>query len=168
MLNNFSVGGTKLRGKIDRIELDEDEKFFSIVDYKLSGKKPSADDLFKGLSLQLPVYMIASKEILQKQFNNEFHPAGAYIYSLKYNENDFGRMSVGKSRTRDFNLVDENKKKEITEYYYSLMEASINNIIKYVDNIKVGKFNLSSVDNRETKVCTYCKYKPICRIQVVK
>ncbi len=169
MLNSFSVGGIRLRGKIDRIELDENMKqYYNVVDYKLSGKKPSTDDLLNGISLQLPVYMIAAKEMLQKKFNTVLDPAGAYIYSLKYNEKDFGRILITKPRTKEFSLADENKKKEIIEFYYGIMDAAVENVRKYVDNITEGKFNLSSLEDRETKVCSYCKYIPICRIQVKK
>ncbi|RJP65098.1 MAG: hypothetical protein C4539_13780 [Ignavibacteriales bacterium] len=168
MLSEFSVGGTKLRGKIDRIELDENRQHYGIVDYKLSGKKPSTDDLLNGISLQLPVYMLAAKEMLQEKFNTVLNPAGSYIYSLKYNENDFGRILVSKPRMKDFNLVDEEKKTEIIEFYNNLVESAVENIRNYVGKIAEGKFNLSSLKDRETKVCNYCKYAPVCRIQVIR
>ena len=59
----FKIGETKFRGKIDRVDVNHSEKRFRVVDYKLGGKKPSTEDLYKGLSLQLPLYMYADKEI---------------------------------------------------------------------------------------------------------
>ena len=34
----------------------------------------------------------------------------------------------------------------------------------YVDNIARGIFNLSKLEDRESKVCQYCDFKSICRI----
>ncbi len=167
-LNNFSIDKIKLRGKIDRLEINEDDNAFNVVDYKLSGKKPTEDDLLNGLSLQLPVYMIAAKEILKKHFNKDYDPAGALIYSLKFNEKDFGRILIGKRRMKEYSSVDESKKKEIIEYYNTLLDACKNSITSYVENIKTGKFNLSMLKEREAKVCGYCSFKPVCRIQTVK
>ena len=72
----------------------QEENKFKVVDYKLSGKKPSSDELFEGISLQLPLYMYAAKEIIKAQINKDFDPAGAEIYSLKFNEEDFGKNFV--------------------------------------------------------------------------
>ena len=56
------------------------------MDYKLGGKKPSMDDLLNGISLQLPLYMYAAKEIIKMQLQKDYKPAGAEIFSLKYKE----------------------------------------------------------------------------------
>ena len=38
---------------------------------------------------------------------------------------------------------------------------------KYVAAIQEGKFHLSMLEDRETKVCQYCNFRAICRIQEV-
>jgi ATP-dependent helicase/nuclease subunit B len=62
----FDAKKFRLRGKIDRVDMDRENKLFNVIDYKLRGRKPSLNDLKNGISLQLPVYMIAAKEMLKK------------------------------------------------------------------------------------------------------
>ncbi len=40
-------------------------------------------------------------------------------------------------------------------------------VSKYVEEISSGKFNLSQLEDRENKVCKYCNFRSICRIQEV-
>ena len=84
----------KIRGKIDRIDIDEKEKTFEVVDYKLSGKKPKRDELDEGLSLQLPLYMYAAKELINAQLKRILNPDIPKIYSLKFKEGEFGKIPV--------------------------------------------------------------------------
>jgi ATP-dependent helicase/nuclease subunit B len=156
----IKAGGVKVRGKIDRIDLNRKDQTFKVVDYKLGGKKPSADDLLTGLSLQLPLYMYAAREIIKAQINMDFAPGGMEIFSLKYKEGDFGKF-----------LIKVTQKKLSTGEQLSLNEDLIkiclDAIEKYVKAIGEGKFNLSSLKDRENKVCRYCGFKPICRIQEI-
>ena len=97
----MNAGKIKLKGKIDRIDINEEEKTLKVVDYKLGGKKPSSEDLLTGISLQLPLYLFAAKELISKEFGKEYNPAGAQIFSLKFNEEDFGKKDISlKSKRR--------------------------------------------------------------------
>lgn len=154
----FKIGETKFRGKIDRVDVDHSEKRFRVVDYKLGGKKPSTEDLYKGLSLQLPLYMYAAKELIQAQLNKDYEPAGSEIYSLKYHEEKFGRQPVKLSRKKT--TAEEN-----VQLNEELIKICIEAVEKYVLAIQEGKFHLSMLEDRETKVCQYCNFKAICRIQ---
>ncbi len=157
---DFKIDGIKVRGKIDRIDVQQEHNKFKVVDYKLSGKKPSRDELYEGISLQLPLYMYAAKEMIKAQINKEFDPAGAEIYSLKFNEKDFGKNEVNLSRKK---LTPEEKLILNEE----IIEVCVDAIKKYVSEINAGKFNLSTLEDRENKVCRYCNFRPICRIQEV-
>ncbi len=150
---DFKIDDIKIRGKIDRIDIRQEENKFKVVDYKLSGKKPSSDELFEGISLQLPLYMFAAKEIIKAQINKDFNPAGAEIYSLKFNEEDFGKNFVNLSRKK----LSEEEKLSLNE---DVIKACIVAIKKYVQNINEGKFNLSTLEDRENKVCRYCNFRP--------
>ena len=48
-----------------------------------------------------------------------------------------------------------------------IINVCIDSINKYVDEIASGKFNLSDLEDRENKVCRYCNFRSICRIQEV-
>lgn len=150
----IAVDGINLRGKIDRIEIHEDDSSFNIVDYKLSGTKPTYNDLKTGVSLQMPIYLYAAAELLSKKFNRTFTPNEMFIYSLKYSEEDFGKTKVSLGRNKDakFNSVEE------------LIENSLGYIKNYVQKISEGKFNLSTLEDRESKVCRFCQFRLVCRI----
>ena len=62
-----TAGKVKLKGKIDRIDINEEEKTLKVIDYKLGGTKPTAEDLSTGISLQLPLYLFAAKELIKKR-----------------------------------------------------------------------------------------------------
>jgi len=157
------AGNVKLKGKIDRVDINEEEKTLKVIDYKLGGTKPSAEDLSTGISLQLPLYLFAAKELIKKELEQEYKPAGAEIFSLKYDEKDFGRKSIS--------LKPRRKKVESTEEEIAAAEEMINvcleMVSKFTEDISRGIFHLSKLKNRETKVCRFCDFKRICRIQEV-
>jgi ATP-dependent helicase/nuclease subunit B len=154
----FRIGETKFRGKIDRVDVDHSEKRFRVVDYKLGGKKPSPDDLYKGLSLQLPLYMYAAKKLIQAQLKKDYEPAGSEIFSLKYQEEKFGRQPIKLSRKKT-------TAEEDVELNEELIKICLEAVEKYVAAIQEGKFHLSMLEDREIKVCQYCNFRAICRIQ---
>jgi ATP-dependent helicase/nuclease subunit B len=154
------AGTVKVRGKIDRIDINHKEHTFKIVDYKLGGKKPSTDDLLNGISLQLPLYMFAAKEIIKNRLQKDYKPAGAEIFSLKYKEGDFGKHPI---KISDKKL----SPKEGDSLYDELIKITFDAIEKYANQIAEGKFNLSSLKDRENVVCRFCGFRPICRVQEI-
>lgn len=147
-----------LRGKIDRVDVNDEENSFDVVDYKLSGKKPTLPELQSGISLQLPVYLYSVREILKSR-NIEKTPNDMIIYSLKFSENNFGKDPVRLSRKKD------SDKNELNE---EIIETALGFIEEYVENISKGVFHLSKYENREKLVCGYCNYKSICRVTDLK
>ncbi len=149
------VNGIRLRGKIDRLEISERESAFNIVDYKLSGKKPTFKELKEGISLQLPVYLFAAAELLKKKYGKKYFPNEMIIYSLKYTLNEFGKSVVylGRGKEEEIKTIEQ------------LIENTMNKIKYYVEQISLGKFGLSPHENREQLICRYCQFKPICRVQ---
>jgi ATP-dependent helicase/nuclease subunit B len=156
----FKVGETKFRGKIDRVDVDHSGERIKVIDYKLGGKKPTLDDLYKGLSLQLPLYMYAAKKLIQMQIKKDYEPVGSEIYSLRYQEGKFGRQPIKLSRKKT-------TPKEEIELNEELIKLCLEAVDKHVKAIKEGKFHLSTLEDRENKVCQYCNFRAICRIQEV-
>ncbi len=163
-LKNLKADGVKIRGKIDRIDINADKSAFKVVDYKLSGRKPSASDITNGISLQLPLYMYAAKEMIKAQLNKDFEPAGAEIYSLKFKEDEFGKILIKIIRPGKKIPADE-AEEMIIESNREMISICINAVKEYVQSISEGKFNLSTLSDRESKVCRFCQFRPICRIQ---
>jgi len=154
---DFKAGEIKVKGKIDRIDIDMQNKKFKVVDYKLGGRKPNAEDLQSGVSLQLPLYMYAAKILINAKLDKDFDPAGAEIYSLKFKEGKFGKSEI---RTNP-------RKRLSAREIKNLIETCLNSVEKYVEAITRGEFNLTTLKDREIKVCRFCQFKPICRIQEV-
>ena len=165
----INAGNVKLRGKIDRIEINNQHSGFNVVDYKLSGKKPTKDELYNGISLQLPFYLYAADILLKGKFydndkiKNEIRnvsPWGMYIYSLKYKSGELGAQKISLSRksiSGEENIL----------MHKELMNSTINYIKKYVENISEGKFFLSKLEDRENQICRFCDFRSICRINEV-
>lgn len=143
----------KLRGKIDRIDTAGDK--FDVVDYKLSGKKPTIGEISEGISLQLPVYFYAAEKLFEANSVNSY-PNEMYIYSLKYNRVDFGKNSVSLTRKKKY---DAGKLAEET------IDISMKKIKSYVKAMSKGNFPLTSLKDREKNVCGYCNFKEICRVE---
>jgi ATP-dependent helicase/nuclease subunit B len=165
-VKNFKAGDVSVRGKIDRIDINNEDKTFKVVDYKLSGKKPSSNDLHEGLSLQLPLYMYAAKKLIEAQLQKDYDPSGAEIYSLKFDEEKFGR-SLAKINSSRKKLSEEELLKLQVESGEEMIKICLDAVQNYVQKIVEGKFNLTTLKNRENKICKYCSFKPVCRIQEV-
>ena len=157
----FYVDELKLRGKIDRIDLNENELSYNIIDYKLKGRKPTRNDLESGISLQLPIYLMAGKQIVEKHTGNNYRSNKMVIYSLDYKNDNFGPTEISLSRKRNLDV------EEINQLNTEQIEGTKEKILEYYNSIKNGKFNLSSLDDRESKVCRYCDYRSFCRMQEV-
>ena len=161
LLKKLKIGEIKIRGKIDRIDINEDQDKFKVVDYKLSGNTPSISNLQKGIALQIPLYLYAAKELIKAQLKKDTTPLSGEIYSLKYRDKDFGKEIVKPVNKRNINenqLIEENEK---------LINDCVKNVEKYVQQITEGKFNLSTLSNRENEICKYCGFKSVCRIQEI-
>lgn len=149
------------RGKIDRIDINPEKNLFKVIDYKLGGRKPTKEDLSLGISLQLPLYLYASKVLLKAEFQKDYRPASAEIYSLKIFREEFGRKIVHSFSAR--NLSEEEYIKASEDLIKIFEEA----VPRYIDNIRKGIFNLSQLEKREEKVCGFCEFSSVCRIREV-
>jgi ATP-dependent helicase/nuclease subunit B len=161
----IEVGGIKLRGKIDRIDIDEENHLFRIYDYKARKSASISKDIDDALALQLPVYVIAGESILQEKTGKAYSADTPVIYSLKYSAKEFGTHDIiASSLKTKGRLSDEEKNRQVQENIALMRKIAEEKIPQYVDDISGGKFFLSTLDDREKKICCYCEFKKICRI----
>jgi len=68
---NTPHGDLRLRGRIDRIDLADDDAGYQIIDYKSGSSPPGKSDMEAGTSFQLPLYLWAAAEILDRAADDE-------------------------------------------------------------------------------------------------
>ena len=72
----------RLRGKIDRVDLLEDQAAVAVIDYKLSGNQLSLDRVYHGISLQLLTYLLVLQANGDKIAGKKLTPAAAFYVKL--------------------------------------------------------------------------------------
>jgi len=143
----------EVTGRIDRIDINKNEKTFLVVDYK-TGDLESGSRVKKGEALQIPLYMMAVENLLFKNFR----PAGGLLVGLK----EAGKLSgiVLSSETENALLSAPYR---ITEEQWGQLKNIIKeNVITIVSKINAGQFEPAPADKRQ---CDYCDYMDVCHIQ---
>ncbi len=75
----------RLNGVIDRVDMAEKDgkRYFRIIDYKSSDKELTMDEIYYGLKLQLPIYLMVLEHGEKHGNTREALPAGIFYQSLK-------------------------------------------------------------------------------------
>ena len=79
-------GRMRLRGKIDRVDIceDEDNVYVKVIDYKTGAKAFDLGELYYGLQLQLVLYLNTALELeSRKHHGKTVIPAGIFYYQMK-------------------------------------------------------------------------------------
>ena len=71
-----------LHGKIDRVDLMQDQAEFAVIDYKLSGNALALDRVYHGISLQLLTYLLVLRENGQRLTGRPLTPVAAFYLQL--------------------------------------------------------------------------------------
>ena len=155
-------------GTIDRIDINEEEKRFSILDYKTGNKTIEFDDLYAGSSVQLPSYMH-----VYSSMHPELSPDGvSYIHVKRVK-----KSTKGISESFDPDVVARDHNSAVEETYLKNCELKADP----EDMKRMGEFALSRVkekceelygghfDARPAKIkkhpllrCGDCEYNQIC------
>jgi ATP-dependent helicase/nuclease subunit B len=152
-------GGIEISGKIDRIDISEvdGEKIGVIIDYKYGQTEFKSTDLEEGLDLQLPIYLLALREM----FN--IVPVAAEFYALKsskrtgiYNRELIDNLSLNIKPMKKSLSVD-NK-----EFNKMLKEAE-NHILRFSKEIRNGRIELAPA-NIDYCGEGNCDFANVCRI----
>jgi len=135
-------GTVEITGKIDRVDVDEEAGVFAVIDYKT--RRPSDIGLptriRKGLSLQLPLYLVAARDIL---FSGGLDPfATSHIYMEK---------PIGKEREERIDLSTSP----------DIIDAAISHTHRFVEMMHAGVFFPAGVVPE--RGCRFCEHKNHCR-----
>ncbi len=137
------LGKTRIRGYIDRFDImREDEETVYVYDYK-TGRMPTSEMVKKGLSFQLPAYMVALKTNLQ------FRAITAAFYALK----------------RDVFLKENPLKQRMNDHWEGMKGVDISGVAlidEYADHLvqllEEGYFHHST----DEVLCPYCEFRYAC------
>ncbi len=162
----LQVGSVRMRGKIDRIEIGPNE--FAIVDYKTGKTLATRKDIEDGISLQLPVYLYVIELFLKEMTGIERTPAAGIYYQLRTPVKRTIGIGSKEYNKKVFNTTPSSGQMvESTQELKNIISKSIDLVNSYVGDIVAGKFRLTT-PNKIDRVCGYCDYKKICRIQTVR
>jgi hypothetical protein len=157
------VGSLRLRGKVDRVELGDD--FFTVVDYKTGEVRARLDDIRRGMSLQLPLYMLAIQSLLAGALKRAVPPAAGLYYQLKTPIRIVPGLGASLYSKRAFPHSARSKQiLKKAEDFDGLLRATVATAEEFVRGIRAGRFPLTSPENIED-VCSFCDFRSACRIQ---
>lgn len=74
----------EVSGQIDRVDFDEDGRYFLVVDYKTGEMGINLLEVYYGLRLQLLTYLLVMRNLLKKTDEKDRLPAGMLYCFLKY------------------------------------------------------------------------------------
>ena len=160
-----TAGKVRLRGKVDRIDVGED--FFTIIDYKTGAAIASMREIREGWSLQLPVYLYAVEALLRASTGASLDPAAGLYYRLR--DPVELKVGIGDGRYRE-TAFDSGRTERVVSDGNALrevIESAVAIVNGFVDQMAGGKFPLTSPENIP-RICSYCEFKTICRIQAVR
>ncbi|MGI5920443.1 MAG: PD-(D/E)XK nuclease family protein [Syntrophomonadaceae bacterium] len=142
---NTPAGKVRLRGKIDRIDVDEANHRYAVYDYK-NKTVPSRANLLQGQALQLPAYLLAAEAYLGEVDGLAFlNIAKGKIDSPLVRAEAIKRLGLGPQT------------KPLTEEeWQQLHETTINAIGDYFRGICRGQYPPLPND------CSYCEFTRLC------
>jgi ATP-dependent helicase/DNAse subunit B len=132
-----------LQGKIDRVDVDAQNQFFVISDYKRSRNfdKNSVED---GTSLQLPLYLLAVEKVLGLK------PAGGQLLNLKdLKVTGFYSEAVAEAKT-----------KMGAEAFDAVLRRALKYSARYLKELAQGRIEVMPRDCVDK-----CSFSPLCRIE---
>lgn len=144
------IGGLRIRGRVDRIDVDPDGNSLFVFDYK-SGSVPTAAALGSAEGLQVPIYLLA----LGAEREDAQIAGGAYL-SLRHGTVS-GLIASGQEgllgdRARKCRVVTDADRQELLEEALSVAQTA-------AENMRAG-----DIAPRPDRVCPrWCDLGPVCR-----
>ncbi|HET6403000.1 MAG TPA: PD-(D/E)XK nuclease family protein [Candidatus Kapabacteria bacterium] len=166
-----SMGGFKLRGKIDRIDVPKEWEdgtaagdAFAIIDYKSGKETPSWSQIERGLSLQLPLYLRVAEDLLRSHIPELKGVAALYQKLLTDDaQRKLGLAIKSYSEVAFEKLKGRNGYVDSAEKLAEIIDTTIIKAKTYVDGVASGHFPLTEANL--IKQCKTCPYGTVCRVR---
>lgn len=148
-------GEIRIRGRIDRIDVDHKAKRFLVIDYKTGSTKITGNQILKGESLQLPLYVLAVQRLLLP----DYEPIGGLYYQLSDMTMKDGILHA--DRLPPFLEIHPRSSSLIPAIKWDATLEGIEETVRsIVSEIRKGEF-----PSRPDPCEPYCPYRDICRIR---
>jgi ATP-dependent helicase/nuclease subunit B len=163
MASPINVGSVQLRGKVDRVDVGED--IFTIIDYKSGTRVIKRKDMDVGMSLQIPLYLLAVEYMMNEVYGRQMKGVGGIYYHLKPPVEEHLGIGSKEYAGKAFTAAPHNNQlTENDEELRSVIQQAVAFVNEYVDSIARGKFPVAPKD--PDNICRYCDFKSICRVQL--
>lgn len=159
-----TVGGVRLRGRVDRVETGED--LFAIVDYKTGRSEDSLESVREGRSLQLPLYLLVVAGLLERRLGRRLRPAAGFHYLL--GKDAALRLVMANNACRGAAFEAGSKSHQIVPddaAFEALLDGAAAHAGAIAAGVRSGRFPLAAPARRE-KLCTVCPCVIACRVRV--
>ena len=187
---NAVSGQCTLEGRIDRIDEWAEGGYLRVIDYKRGGRDVALDEVYHGLSLQLPVYLAAAMKRRDEQ------SAGVYYFPLDEgiqatqstdpNEvekarrdsfrlsglapDDIGLLEAQSPHLPDVLNVRVTKDGGLYKGtlatdaggFRALMNRTLQKAGEHLDGIRAGLMQAAPIRFRQQNPCQYCDWRAVC------
>jgi ATP-dependent helicase/nuclease subunit B len=149
----------RLFGKIDRIDASPDGTF-SVVDYKTGHLPAGLRDIQRGLSLQLPLYLLAAEALFADQgLTNAV--AGIY-YQMRDHQDCGPKVAIADKAERGKAYPGTTRTALDTAEFEAVLTQSHDLALDYAGALRRGRFHLTR--HQPERVCGHCPYRRCCRL----
>ena len=153
---SLDLGGVRIHGQIDRVDVTPDGRFGVVHDYKTGSKAWAAAKLAEEGKLQLQLYARALRELWEiEPIGGLYHPLGA-----RGDPRPRGFVAAGIEATEALDLVgtDRLEHDEVRE----LLDAGESRAKESVAAMRAGQIDR---DPNGGSCPPWCRYQPICRLE---
>ncbi len=162
----------KIYGKIDRIDIrnENDGIQFLVADYKSGSVLPNNSKIINGKSFQVPLYILAAKQLLNDYYCLESAAEGG-VYYLFYpkpnNKQENYQYSKYLLLNKDSQIAESKALStrgllSNSDDLENILNISLNSAKEVVKKISEGKFFVEPADINS---CNNCSYFSLCRIK---
>ena len=158
----LDFGDFELRGFIDRIDVAPDGRSAIVRDYKTSKEVPGRQKIVDDGKLQLPLYMLVARELLDLDpIAGFYHPLAAYGdrrgrgYGLREETKEGGLLENAGVMTKSKDCLEREELDDALDHARERARA------KGFD-MRAGKITRDPLGGKCAK---YCEYQPICRLE---
>jgi ATP-dependent helicase/nuclease subunit B len=155
-----------LKGTIDRVDIDPSGHSFRVIDYKTGNKEVKYDELYHGLSVQLPVYLKVFSS-----YRKDLAPAQAGYFLVARPNIDLSGSGGLKDSVVFQEKINKSFKVREIDMDPSLLQKTadhaIEKIQEHCNSLFSGDFSVRPRKLPKGKVgqaCEYCDYVAVCGI----